>query len=53
MESFVELITDPLAILLIGIVTVVGMIIVLRVNAFIALISAAILRNPGVLPRRV
>jgi len=33
---------DPLVILLIGIVTVVGMIIVLRVNAFIALITAAI-----------
>lgn len=33
---------DPLLILLIGIVTVVGMIIVLRVNAFIALITAAI-----------
>ncbi|NQT17032.1 MAG: gluconate permease, partial [Planctomycetes bacterium] len=32
---------DPLVILLIGIVTVVGMIIVLRVNAFIALITAA------------
>ena len=34
---------DPLLILAIGIVTVIGMIIVLRVNAFIALISAAIL----------
>jgi len=31
----------PLVILLIGIVVVVGMIIVLRVNAFIALITAA------------
>ena len=34
---------DPLSILAIGIITVIGMIIVLRVNAFIALISAAIL----------
>jgi len=34
---------DPLVILTIGIVTVVGMIIVLRVNAFIALITAALL----------
>ena len=34
---------DPLIILAIGIITVIGMIIVLRVNAFIALISAAIL----------
>ena len=33
----------PLTILLIGIVTVVGMIIVLRVNAFVALITAAML----------
>ena len=33
---------DPLVILLIGIVTVVGMIVVLRANAFIALITAAI-----------
>ena len=33
----------PLVVLLIGIVTVIGMIIVLRVNAFIALITAAIL----------
>ena len=34
---------DPLIILAIGIITVIGMIIVLRVNAFIALITAAIL----------
>jgi GntP family gluconate:H+ symporter len=34
---------DPLAILAIGVICVIGMIIVLRVNAFIALISAAIL----------
>jgi H+/gluconate symporter-like permease len=33
---------NPLVILLIGIVTVVGLIIVLRVNAFIALVTAAI-----------
>jgi GntP family gluconate:H+ symporter len=33
---------NPLVILLIGVVTVVGMIIVLRVNAFIALVTAAI-----------
>ncbi len=34
---------DPLIILLIGVIVVIGMIIVLRVNAFVALISAAIL----------
>jgi H+/gluconate symporter-like permease len=34
---------DPMVILAIGVVTVVGMIIVLRVNAFVALITAAIL----------
>ena len=34
---------DPLLILLIGVVVVIGMIIVLRVNAFIALITAAML----------
>ncbi len=33
---------DPLLILAIGIVTVIGMIIVLRVNAFVALVTAAI-----------
>ena len=33
----------PLLILLVGIVTVIGMIVVLRVNAFIALITAAML----------
>jgi len=34
---------DPLVILLVGIVAVIGMIIVLRVNAFIALVTAAML----------
>ena len=34
---------DPLIILAVGIITVIGMIIVLRVNAFIALITSAIL----------
>jgi len=34
---------NPLAILLIGVVVVIGMIIVLRVNAFVALITAAML----------
>lgn len=41
-DSLNELLTSPLVILLIGIVTVIGMIIVLRVNAFIALVTAAI-----------
>lgn len=39
----IDLLHNPLLILAIGIVTVVGMIIVLRVNAFIALITAALL----------
>ena len=43
MSPLIELITNPLVILVIGIVTVIGMIIVLRVNAFIALITAAML----------
>ena len=46
----------PLIVLLIGIVTVVGMIIVLRVNAFIALITAAILvslLSPGALADKI
>ncbi len=42
LDSLTELLTNPLVILLIGIVTVIGMIIVLRVNAFIALVTAAI-----------
>jgi len=46
----------PLIVLSIGIVTVVGMIIVLRVNAFIALITAAMLvslLSPGELAKKV
>ncbi len=46
----------PLAILLIGIVTVVGMILVLRLNAFLALITAAILVSllaPGALDEKI
>ncbi len=42
-DLLIELLRNPLVILAIGIVTVVGMIIVLRVNAFIALITAALL----------
>ena len=44
--------TSPLLILIIGIIIVIGMIIVLRVNAFIALITAAMvvsILSPGVL----
>jgi GntP family gluconate:H+ symporter len=47
---------SPFLILLIGIVTVIGMIIILRVNAFIALIAAAILVSllaPGDLAAKV
>ncbi len=46
----------PLVILLIGLVTVIGMIIVLRVNAFIALITAAMLVSllaPGPLGEKI
>jgi GntP family gluconate:H+ symporter len=43
MESLIETVTNPLVILPIGIITVIGMIIVLRLNAFIALIAAAML----------
>jgi len=46
----------PFIILLIGIATVIGLIIALRVNAFIALISAAILVSllaPGELPEKI
>jgi len=46
----------PLLILLIGLVTVVGMIIVLRMNAFIALITAAIfvsLLSPGPVAEKI
>jgi GntP family gluconate:H+ symporter len=42
-DSLIQAITNPVVILVIGVVTVIGMIIVLRVNAFIALITAAIL----------
>jgi len=42
-DSLIGAITSPLVILAIGIVAVIGMIIVLRLNAFIALITAAIL----------
>ena len=54
MESLATLLTNPVVILVIGIVTVIGMIIVLRVNAFIALITAAMLvslLSPGVAGR--
>ena len=47
---------DPLVILAIGIVTVIGMIIVLRINAFIALITAAILvslLSPGAVAEKI
>src|SRR4030042_6614375 len=46
----------PLCILLVGIATVIGMIIVLRVNAFIALITAAMLvslLSPGALGEKI
>ncbi|OHB67337.1 MAG: hypothetical protein A2V70_00180 [Planctomycetes bacterium RBG_13_63_9] len=42
-HALVEAASSPLFALLLGLVTVVGMIIVLRVNAFLALISAAML----------
>lgn len=47
---------DPLVILLLGIVTVIGLIIVLRVNAFVALITAAILvslLSPGPMAAKI
>ncbi len=47
---------DPLIILLIGLVTVIGMIIVLRVNAFVALITSALLVSllaPGPLAEKI
>ncbi len=47
---------SPLLILIIGIVIVIGMIIVLRVNAFIALITAAMvvsILSPGVLSEKM
>lgn len=50
------MVIPPLAILAIGIVTVIGMIIVLRVNAFIALITAAIivsLTAPGPIAEKI
>ena len=56
MDYLVGLITNPLAILLIGIVTVIGMILVLRVNAFIALITAAMLVSllaPGAMAEKI
>ncbi|MBN2475916.1 MAG: gluconate permease [Pirellulales bacterium] len=42
-DSLVSLLANPLVILVIGVVTVIGMIIILRVNAFLALVTAAIL----------
>ena len=50
------MVLHPLLILLIGLVTVVGMIIVLRMNAFIALITAAIfvsLLSPGPVAEKI
>ena len=47
---------EPLVILIIGVVTVLGMIMVLRVNAFIALITAAMLvslLSPGALAEKI
>jgi GntP family gluconate:H+ symporter len=47
---------SPILILIIGVIVVIGMIIGLRVNAFIALITAAILislLSPGELPAKV
>ncbi len=47
---------DPLAILLVGLVTVIGMIIVLRVNAFVALITSAMLVSvlaPGAVAEKI
>jgi len=56
MESLAALVTHPLTILLVGLVTVVGMILVLRANAFVALITAAILVSllaPGAMADKV
>jgi len=56
MDSLIQAVTHPLVILAIGLVTVIGMIIVLRVNAFIALITAAMLvslLSPGALAEKV
>ncbi len=50
------MLVHPLVILAIGIVTVVGLILVLRLNAFLALIAAAIvvsLLAPGPLPEKI
>ena len=47
---------SPLLVLAIGMAVVVGMILVLRVNAFLSLITAAILvsiLSPGPLPERI
>ena len=47
---------SPLVILIIGIVAVLGMIMILRVNAFIALITAAMLvslLSPGALSEKI
>jgi len=56
MDSLIQAVTNPLVILALGLVTVIGMIIVLRVNAFIALITAAMLvslLSPGELPEKI
>lgn len=56
LDSALMLLTHPMAILLIGLLTVVGMILVLRVNAFLALITAAIfvsLLAPGQLADKI
>jgi gluconate:H+ symporter, GntP family len=55
-ESLLAAFGNPLVILAVGLVTVVGMIIVLRVNAFIALITAAMLVSllaPGSLGEKI
>jgi len=56
LDSLSLLLTHPLAILTIGLATIVGMILVLRVNAFVALITAAMvvsLLAPGDLARKI
>ncbi len=56
LESLLVWLTSPLVILLLGLVTVVGLILVLRLNAFLALISAAMLvslLSPGEMSEKI
>ncbi len=56
MDTLIQTLTNPLVILTIGLITVIGMIIVLRVNAFMALITAAIvvsLLSPGAIAEKI